>query len=173
VNALADPRVADYLNENFICTYLKVGTFQIIGGQKVGGNVATYFCLPDSCVVHAVAGKVEANKLLSEARWAYEVRKSALTFGANLNTGKMDMRRYADRVRQSHTERYQNETNGMWNAGGKMTLPNTMPKNNVTQQAQVHWLLAKNTLPPLENVYPTVWRQVLNEQLSTLPVAQR
>ena len=50
MNALANTQVADYLNENYICTFLKVGTFQIINGQKVGGNVASYFCLADGSV---------------------------------------------------------------------------------------------------------------------------
>ena len=174
MNALADARVADYLNENFVCTYLKVGTFQIIGGQKVGGNVASYFCLADSSVVHAVPGQVNADKLLNEARWAYEVRKAALTFSTNLETGKADMRRYVDRVKHSHMERYQHETNGMWNGqpGAKIVLPQMMPRVG-TQQAKAHWLLAKEPLPRLENVYPTVWRQILNEQLSALPVARR
>jgi len=172
VNALADAKVTDYLNDNFVNTYLKVGTFQIINGQKVGGNVATYFCLADGSVIHAIAGKVEANKLMSESRFAYETRKAALTAGAILGTDKISMQRYASAVRQAHTERYFAETNGLWNQGSKQALPTKMPRN-ISQQAQVHWLLAQNPLPRLENLYPVVWQQVLNEKLSALPVAQR
>lgn len=173
MNALADARVADYLNDNFVCTYLKVGTFQIIGGQKVGGNVASYFCLPDSSVMHAIPGQVNADKLLSEARWAYEIRKSALTFSTNLDTGKPDMRRYVQRVQHSHNERFAMESGGAWGqVGGKVNLPATMPRN-LTQQGKAHWLLTKNPLPRLETVYPTVWTQILGEQLSALPVAKR
>jgi hypothetical protein len=173
VNALANAKVADYLNENFICTYLKVGTFQIIDGQKVGGNVASYFCLADSSVVHAVPGKVDANKLINEARWAYEVRKSALTFSTDLGGAKLepDMRKYVARIKQSHTERYFAEANGQWLGGGRQSLPGAMPRN-ITQQGQAHWLLAKTPLPRLETVYPTVWTQVLGERLSALPVAK-
>ena len=65
MNALADERVAEFFNETFVCTYLKVGKFEIVNGQKVGGNVASYFCLYDGSVVHAIPGKTEANKLLS------------------------------------------------------------------------------------------------------------
>ena len=171
MNALADQKVADYLNENFVCTYLKVGTFQVIGGQKVGGNVASYFCLPDSSVVHAVPGKVDANKLLNEARWAYEVRKSALTLSTNLTTGKPDMRKYVENVRTAHVERYGAESGG-WGRGSKVVLPNALPQHT-SQQAQAHWLLAKAPLPRLESVYPTVWTRILNEQLSALPVDKR
>ena len=173
MNALANAKVADYLNENFVCTYLKVGTFQIIGGQKVGGNVASYFCLPGGFVVHAVLGKVDANKLINEARWAYEIRKSALTFSTNLADAKFepDMRKYAERIKQSHTERYFAEANGQWLGGGRQSLPGAMPRN-ATQQAQAHWLLARSPLPRLETIYPTVWTQVLGERLSALPVAR-
>lgn len=172
MNALAKAEVANYLNENFVSSYLKVGTFQIIGGQKVGGNVATYFCLADGSVVHAVPGKVDGDKLLSEARFAYEVRKSALTAGAVLGTNRIDMRRYAEYIKQAHTQRYHAEANGLWNQGSKQALPTNMPRN-VSQQAQVHYLLAKTPLPRLENFYPVVWQTVLNEQLSALPVARR
>jgi hypothetical protein len=173
VNALADGRVVDYVNENFVSTYLKVGTFQIINGQKVGGNVASYFCLADGSVMHAVAGKVDANKLLSESRFAYETRKAALTAGYILGTEKISMQRYAEYVRRAHTQRYFAETNGLWNEhSGKQQLPTKMPRN-VSQQAQVHWLLAQNPLVRLDNVYPVVWQQVLNEKLSSNPVVQR
>jgi hypothetical protein len=175
VNALADQRVTDYVNDNFVSSYLKVGTFQIIGGQKVGGNVASYFCLADGSVVHAVPGKVDANKLLSEARFAYELRKGALTAGAVLGTEKIDMRRYSDYIQKAHKDRYFAEAHGQWgHGGGKQTLPAQMPRNgNVSQQAQVHWILAKTPLPQLDRMYPIVWEQVLNEKLSALPVAQR
>lgn len=175
MNALADRRVADYLNENFICTYLKVGTFQIINGQKVGGNVASYFCLHDGGVLHAVPGQTNAGKLLSESRWAYETRKSALTFSTDLVTGERDMNKYLEQVRKSHHERYHAEQRGR--SGGKhgksmQPLPDSLPRQ-VGQQAQAHWLLAKSPLAKIGTVYPVVWTQILREQLSGLPVAKR
>jgi hypothetical protein len=42
-----------------------------------------------------------------------------------------------------------------------------------SQQAQAHWLLATQPLPQLDTVYPIVWREILGEQLSALPVAKR
>jgi hypothetical protein len=181
VNALANERVAEYVRDNLVATYLKVGTFQIIGGQKVGGNVASYFCLPDGSVLHAVPGKVDGAKLLSEARWATEVRKSALTRSTNLVTGALDEKKFRSLVQQAHIERFVAEVNphmlrlkGTRRAGdinSVLKLP-ALPRN-VSQQAQAHWLLARAPLEQLDRIYPIVWQEVLGEQLSGLPVVER
>ena len=60
MNALANPEVGKYLNEYFVSSFQKVATFKIVGGQKQGGNVASYFCAPDGRVLHVVAGPVDA-----------------------------------------------------------------------------------------------------------------
>jgi hypothetical protein len=185
VSALVDPRVAEYVNEHFVATYLKVGTFQIIGGKKVGGNVASYFCLFDGSVLHAVAGPVNAAQFLSEARWAVETRKAALTLGTKLATGELDLPKYRAYIKQAHEERYVAEGNP-WMAGampkpilknqpkapGQGPLPPNLPRL-LSRQAQVHWLLAHDTLAPIDRIYPFVWEQILNERLSGLPVAQK
>ena len=36
MNALANPEVGKYLNENFVSSFQKVATFRIVGGQKAG-----------------------------------------------------------------------------------------------------------------------------------------
>jgi hypothetical protein len=173
VNALADQRVADYFNDTFVCTYLKVGTFQIINGQKVGGNVASYFCLADGSVLHALPGQMDANKLLREARWAYETRKAALTHCTNLVTGEPSMKKYETFVKKAHTERFNAELYpGVARNQAERPLPIAMPQLR-TQQAQAHWLLARNPLDKIDSVYPIVWTQILREQLSGLPVEQR
>jgi hypothetical protein len=173
---LADPRVANHFNDTFVCTFLKVGTFRIVNGQKVGGNVASYFCLSDGSVVHAIPGPVDANKLLSEARWAYEARKSALTFGTNLARGKIDMRKYQQQIKRAHEERFQvdrtplaRNVQALFN---EQPLPAAMPLLS-SKQAQVHWLLATQPLAKIDTIYPIVWTQILKEQLSTLPVENR
>src|SRR5215212_7493444 len=153
------------MNENFVSTYLKVGTFQIVNGQKQGGNVASYFCLADGSVLHAVPGQTNAEKLLSEARWAYEIRKAALTHSTELASRNVDKRKYADVIRKAHVERYHNEGGQRW-GNSPTAIPANMPRN-VGPQAQAHWLLAKGSLASIENVYPTVWTQILREQLST------
>ncbi len=43
MNALANDEVGKYLNEFFVSSYQKVATFKIVGNQKQGGNVASYF----------------------------------------------------------------------------------------------------------------------------------
>jgi hypothetical protein len=78
VNALANPEVGKYINENFCCSFQKVATFRIVGKQKQGGNVASYFCSPDGRVLHCVAGPVDAATLLREAKWVVETTRTAL-----------------------------------------------------------------------------------------------
>ncbi len=67
------------MNEHFVSSYQKVGTFKIVNGQKQGGNVATYFCMPDGTVLDVIAGPVDAKKFLQAARWVVETHKTALT----------------------------------------------------------------------------------------------
>jgi hypothetical protein len=178
VNALADERVIAYLQENCVPTYLKVGTFQIINGQKVGGNVASYFCLPDGAVIHAVPGKVGAEQLLSEARWAHETHKLSATFSTDLVSGSTDAPRQRLLVQQAHVERYLAAASPARLRGGRVVdatallRERAMPRH-VSQQAQAHWLLARAPLVKLDQIYPIVWQDVLREPLSGLPVAVR
>jgi hypothetical protein len=78
VNALANPEVGKYLNEYFVTSFQKVATFRIVGRQKQGGNVATYFCAPDGRVLHCIAGPVNAATMLREAKWVVENTKKAM-----------------------------------------------------------------------------------------------
>jgi hypothetical protein len=78
VNALTNPEVGKFINENFVSAFQKVATFTIVNGQKQGGNVAAYFCAPDGRVLHTVAGPVDGATMLREARWVVEgVKKAA------------------------------------------------------------------------------------------------
>jgi hypothetical protein len=168
---LADACVADYFNDTFVSTYLKVGTFQIVNGQKQGGNVASYFCLDDGSVVHAVPGQVNADKLLSEARWAYETHKAALTFSTDLVTGEVDLAKLKAEVQRAHVERFYAELHPGRQLARRhlQALPAQMPLNR-SQQAQTHWVLANQPLANIASVYPMVWTQILKEELSGLPV---
>jgi hypothetical protein len=78
VGALANAEVGKYVNENFVTSFQKVATFKIVGGQKQGGNVATYFCAPDGRVLHCVAGPVDAGTFLREAKWVVETTRKAM-----------------------------------------------------------------------------------------------
>ena len=165
--------------DHFEATYQKVGTFRVVDGQKQGGNVASYFCLADGTVVHAVAGPVDAPTFLREARWAVDLRKLAITEAGG------DVGRYRAVVRRGHAERLAAER-------GVTLPPNLLPR--ITTQApptplatvvrtpaalrlgpqgQVDVLLAYYPLPKLDQLYPIVFEQVLGEKVSTLPVITR
>ncbi len=84
MGALSDPRVGKFINENCVASFQKVATFKIVGGAKQGGNVAAYFCAPDGRVLHAVAGPVDADTMLREAKWVVEtVRKCQADAGGD------------------------------------------------------------------------------------------
>jgi hypothetical protein len=103
VNALANPEVGKYLNEYFVSSFQKVATFRIVGNQKQGGNVASYFCAPDGRVLHAIAGPVDAGTLLREAKWVVETTKKAMA------DAKGDGGKFKASFRKAHAERLRNE----------------------------------------------------------------
>ena len=199
MNALANDKVANYLNERFVSAYQKVGTFRVVNGQKQGGNVASYFCRPNGTVLHAVAGPVNAETFLAEARWAVELNKSALTAASNLANGNLDEVKFRKAVKQAHAERYLLEMNpamveaSLRGMKRSLTDPNwayrkestpmvvalpTMSPHGASDRAKVHWLLQAHTipnqsLPPLATVSRAVWEDVLGERFSSLPVLGR
>jgi hypothetical protein len=103
VNALANPEVGKYINEYFCSSFQKVATFKIVGAQKQGGNVASYFCAPDGRVLHVVAGPVDANTLLNEAKWVVETTKKAMA------DSKGNGGHFKAYFRRAHAERLKNE----------------------------------------------------------------
>jgi hypothetical protein len=103
VNALANSEVGKYLNEYFASSFQKVATFRIVGGQKQGGNVASYFCAPDGRVLHAIAGPVDAATMLREAKWVVETTKKAM------KEAKGDGGKFKAIFRQAHAERLKSE----------------------------------------------------------------
>ena len=103
MNALADPEVGKFLNENFVSAFQKVGTFRIVGNQKQGGNVASYFCAQDGRVLHVVAGPVDAQTLLREARWVVGAVKKTLE--ESETSGKS----FKSQFRVAHAERLRKE----------------------------------------------------------------
>jgi hypothetical protein len=191
VNALADKSVGDYVNEHYVASFLKVGTFTIANGAKQGGNVATYFCLPDGSVLHAIAGPVNAAQFLKEARWVVETRKLAI-FEAH-----GDPARYKDFFRKSHVERLAKEhglplrmtrmqTVAMANMTGAFPdgadqasmdrLQNALQQQGGGRvndnQGKVHQIMANYPLVKIEQVYRYVFERILNERVSTAPVVQ-
>ncbi len=120
----------------------QVGSFEVVNRAGVlvknGGNVASYFCTPDGRVIHAVTGPVSAEELLTAARWVVDVASGG---------GAVDDSR---RIAAAHREMLQD------------------PSRAVASPAEqkVHRLLASKPLPPLNEVYRTVFEDILGQRVS-------
>jgi hypothetical protein len=188
VGALTNPQVGDFVNRNFISTYVKVGTFQLVNGQKQGGNVATYFCTTDGNVLHAIAGPVDANTFLYEARWIVNVQQRASL------EGRDSPERYKQIVRDAHADRLERDygiarrtinqmhesiAEGDGSFTGKGT--NSWTKRQYLRRHQNGWdnrfrvqlLAALFPMEKIEDVYQYVFETILNEKVSSLPVVQK
>lgn len=104
MNALSKPEVGEYINKYFVSSFIKVATFQIVNGQKQGGNVAAYFCAPDGRVLHVVAGPVDAKQMLAEAKWVVETVQALVKESKDKNTSFKALLRkaHAERLRREH-----------------------------------------------------------------------
>jgi len=177
VNALSKEDVGTYLNRHFVAAFQKVGTFRVVGGAKQGGNVASYFCKPDGYVLHVVAGPVNAQTLLREARWVVETNNMGmLENGNNLARWKAFFRKaHLERLRREHsldgkTQRWPVYTAVPTGIGPLLDrLPAWM---GLSQQGQVHYLLAAYPLVKIDKIYKLVFEKILHEKVSTLPVAK-
>jgi hypothetical protein len=103
VGALNNEEVGKYVNEYFVSSYQKVATFQIVNGNKQGGNVAAYFCAPDGRVLHCVAGPVDAATFLKEAKWVVETAKTAI------KESKGNGAKFKEMLRKAHAEKLKAE----------------------------------------------------------------
>lgn len=176
MNALADENVGDYVAGHFVAAHKKVGTFQKDGNNKNGGNVATYFCLPDETVIHVIPGPVDADVFLREAHWAVEVYESAVMEHGDEPDG---IKNY---IKLAHAIRYQKEHGGRalprltkgTAAASRINLqmPRSMPHGGAAL-AQAHWLMWSKPMAQLGEVYRTVWTEILGEQVTDVPVVTR
>jgi hypothetical protein len=176
VSALANKEVGNYLNSHFVCAFQKVGTFQVVNGQKQGGNVVSYFCTPKQGVLDAIPGPVDAATFLREARWVVETRKLAL-----LDSGS-DMNRYKRALRLAHAQRLP-QTDKLaginWPAlplyqeseAALTSLLKTNPAvSSLDKLDRAHLLLAAYPLVKLDQAYRPIYEEILNEKVSTRPV---
>lgn len=187
MSALANRQVGDYVNRHFVSTYVKVGTFQLVQGQKQGGNVATYFCLADGSVLHAIAGPVDANTFLYETRWIVAVHQRASL------EGRDNPARFQQVVRDAHADRLQRdhrlarhtfqrlpeaggEDDGRFAGEGPLTSAKKRilyHHRDLDPQGHVHVLLTLFTMEKVEAVYTYVFQSILNEKVSSLPVVEK
>jgi hypothetical protein len=175
VSALSDQNVGAYLNRHFVSGFQKVATFQVNGGQKQGGNVASYFCTPNGLVLHAIAGPVEAHTFLTEARWVNE------TYNLAALENKQSLSQLRTFFRKAHVARLQVEhhttlaldrlpASSLSKRGLNLVLDSNMHLH-LNQRGQVHLLLAAAPLAHLDQLYQVVFEKILNERVTTNPVA--
>ena len=163
-----------FFKTHFVASYQKIGTFRVDGNQKQGGNVASYFCLPDGRVLHVVAGPVNADVLLREARWAVETWKLAQlqtrevepqvqTFMRNVHVMRLNSEHGLDLRKPAGTF-----ANGTPIAS---VPPYEQPRfHTLSRAGQVHMLLASAPLISIGRLYAVIFERVLDERLSVQPV---
>jgi hypothetical protein len=170
---LANWDVGNYLNTYFVSSYQKVGTFRVANGQKQGGNVASYFCLPEGQVLHVIAGPVNAATMLTEARWVVETWKMALLEKKEDASLMLAFFRKAhlDRLRQEHGLTL-SQCRQLPNASSVdlTSLLNEPASRGLSRQGRVHLLLAKSSPLKIEQIYQLVFERILGETISTSPV---
>jgi hypothetical protein len=216
VNALNSPEVGKYLNEYFVSSFQKVATFKIVGNQKQGGNVASYFCAPDGRVLHIVAGPVDGPTMLKEAKWVVETTERAM------KEAKGDGAIFKAAFRKAHAERLRAEAGLIVEAitydppveqdpkaaltyndpSGQPLAPKLPPppidgpdvtlkdkqeaeskaagarpvsdrkggRWQLGNQGRVNMLLAAHAMDKIENLYGTIFQDILGEKISTKPV---
>jgi hypothetical protein len=191
VNALADRKVGELVNKNFVTSFQRVGSFKIDGKQKQGGNVATYFCAPDGRVLNAIAGPVDAKTMLDEVEWTVLKTKEAI------KESKKDASRFKALLRRYHAEwlaeKYGARVTPILrdqagqdletalayrDADGRklapiLPMPPIENKDEVKQLpniAKTHQLLAAHAGAKIEQLYGAVFQGILNEKVTTRPV---
>jgi hypothetical protein len=141
VGALADAEVGKYINKYFVSSFQKVATFRIVGKQKQGGNVATYFCAPDGRVLHVVAGPVNAKTMLHEAKWLVETAEAAI------KECKGDGGKFKAIFRTAHAKKLKAET-GLVVEPVTYDAPEADPKSALTYSDPSGRPLAPKLPPP-------------------------
>ena len=137
--------------------------------------MASYFCLPDGRVLHAIPGPVDATTLLREARWVVETCNMAKLKRQDTNN------LFAPFFGKAHRERLQAEV-GMavtsqinWysdrSAEGTIMWLRQPPLRDLGQLRQMHAILVRDPLIPLDRLYRFVFEELLGERISTEPVA--
>src|SRR5206468_6356131 len=61
-------------------------------------------------------------------------------------------------------------SSGRYGSSGYTNVAMNHPPPGLALQAQAHWLLSKNPLIPIDQIYRDVFEKILREQISTRPV---
>jgi hypothetical protein len=165
--------VGNYLNTFFISSYQKVGTFRVANGRKQGGNVASYFCLPDGHVLHVLAGPTNADTMLQEARWVVETWKLALLEKKEDPHQLLAFfaKAHADRLRQEHGLTLSEDQQLRSASTVDLTkLLDQSANQRLSRQGRIHLLLACTSPLKIEQIYRVIFEKILGETISTSPV---
>jgi hypothetical protein len=141
VGALTDKKLGEYVNQHFVASFQKVGTFRIVGGQKQGGNVAAYFCAPDGRVLHVVAGPVDGPTMLREAKWVVD------TLQTTVKETKGDAAKFKAAFRKAHADKLKAET-GLAVDAVTWDAPDASDKDALTYKDPTGQSLAPKLPPP-------------------------
>jgi len=120
-----------------------------------------------------VAGPVDADTFLREARWANETYHLAHLEAKTLSEYQAFFRKaHSDRLHREHRSRLHHQLlprldDPPERVAEALAQVGNLPGNN---QAKVHFLLAASPMPPLGKVYQIVFEKILNEKVSTRPV---
>ncbi len=125
-----------------MAAHQQVGSFEVVNEsgvmEKNGGNVASYFCTPDGRVIHAVIGPVAPDELLAAARWAVDVSSDGKAVDD------------PEKIAAAHRDELRRGSGRIGKAA----------------EQKVHRLLASRPLSPLNEVYRTVFEQILGQRVS-------
>ncbi len=189
--ALSDEKVGEYLKKHYVATWKRVGTFTLVQTEgktvaRAGGNVATYFCTPDLEVIHGVAGPVDAESFLDDARWAVSVYDAARKKAGNDRDGIAKELRAAHEAASRPKGQECGKVEGVFRVGDCQTtdlLHRTMElRGGVHARAllaltligrqSLHGYLAGKEMPKLSEIYAHVFENMLGERLSDAPVGK-
>lgn len=161
MGSLSNKQVGKFINENFIATFKKVGTFRIQNGIKIGGNVVSYFLTPDGRVISAVGGPVQPEMLLKEAKWAHKVWEEANKGLEKEKNSRLKNRKIIDRVFCSVKDRMRKASKVDYNY---MYYKHTYYFEDLKK---MHHVIAnglivmfKESLPHIDSVYEKVFMAV-------------
>ena len=126
-------------------------------------------------MLHAIAGPVDAETFLREAHWANDTYLMALIGNPSAEQVQRFMRKaHIERLERDHGVPLPAHRLPSPAAINAKTLDVLLAQNHklaLNNEGKVHLMLAVGAMPRLEHVYAPLFERVLNEKISTNPVA--
>jgi hypothetical protein len=147
--------VGEFFSKHFVAAHQQVGDFRVVDVngelQKNGGNVASYFCLPEGRVIHAVTGPVAAETLLAEAQWSLDTLREMAEYPLRQQPAAAALAHYRELAGMLPLQ----EALGRWKA-----------RQPESRESRIHEILARRPLPLLEEVYEEIFERILGQRVS-------